>query len=443
MSRVLHRSVRSTPPRAVAGKGIHVTLADGRTVMDASGGAAVACIGHGNQRVAKAIGEQAGSMAYAHTAFFTTDPAEELAELLLGDEPGGLTNAFFVSSGSEAIEASLKIARQYFVEIGQPERTRFIARRQSYHGNTLGALAAGGHPGRRRVYEPLLSPNFSHVSPCFAYHYKEEGESDGDYVRRLAAELEAEFQRLGPQNVIAFVAEPIVGAASGCTTAVPGYFPAMKEVCARHGALLILDEIMSGMGRSGSQHVWQQEGVTPDIQAIAKGLGGGYVPIGAMLASRRVMEGLARGSGAFIHGHTYQGHPLAAAGALEVQRIIREEKLIENVHRLGPVLEGALNDRFGNHPHIGEIRGRGFFWALEFVRDRATKQPYAPSVNFTEHLKKAALDAGVLIYPSNGTIDGVQGDHVIIAPPFNTTETEIAEIVDRLGTTVDRTLAAI
>lgn len=443
MSRVLYRSVRSTPPRAVAGKGIHVTLADGRTVMDASGGAAVACIGHGNQRVAKAIGAQAGSMAYAHTAFFTTDPAEELAEFLLGDEPGGLTNAFFVSSGSEAIEASLKIARQYFVEIGQPERTRFIARRQSYHGNTLGALATGGHPGRRRVYEPLLSPNFSHVSPCFAYHYKAEGESDADYVRRLAAELEAEFQRLGPRNVIAFVAEPIVGAASGCTTAVPGYFPAMKEVCARHGALLILDEIMSGMGRSGSQHVWQQEGVTPDIQAIAKGLGGGYVPIGAMLASRRVMEGLSRGSGAFIHGHTYQGHPLAAAGALEVQRIIREEKLIENVARLAPVLEGALNDRFGNHPHIGEIRGRGFFWALEFVRDRATKQPYAPSVNFTEHLKKAALEAGVLIYPSNGTVDGVNGDHVIIAPPFNTTEAEIAEIVDRLGTTVDRTLAAI
>lgn len=279
--------------------------------------------------------------------------------------------------------------------------------------------------------------------PVSLYHYRQEGENDAGYVRRLADELEAEFQRLGPRNVIAFVAEPIVGAASGCTTAVPGYFPAMKEVCARHGALLILDEIMSGMGRSGTQHVWQQEGVTPDLQAIAKGLGGGYVPIGGMLVSGRVIDGLAKGSGAFIHGHTYQGHPLAAAGALEVQRIIAEEKLIGNVARLGPVLEGALHDRFGNHPHVGEIRGRGFFWALEFVQDRAAKEPYAPSVNFTEHLKKAALEAGVLIYPSNGTVDGVKGDHVIIAPPFNTTEAEIAEIVDRLGTTVDRTLAAI
>lgn len=443
MSRVLHRSVQLQPQRAVSGRGIRVTLADGRIVMDASGGAAVACIGHGNERVAKAIGEQAGKMAYAHTAFFSSDPAEELAELLVGHEPGGLSHAFFVSSGSEAVEACIKLARQFFVEIGEPERTRFIGRRQSYHGNTLGALAAGGHPGRRRIYEPLLSTNFSHVSPCFPYHYKDEGESDTAYVRRLADELEAEFQRLGPRNVIAFVAEPIVGAASGCTTAVPGYFPAMKAVCERHGALLILDEIMSGMGRSGSQHVWQQEGVTPDIQAIAKGLGGGYVPIGAMLASGRVIEGLSRGSGAFVHGHTYQGHPLACAGALEVQRIIREDKLIENVARLGPVLHGALAERFGSHPHVGEIRGRGFFWALEFVRDRDAREPFAPSVNFTEHLKAAALDSGILVYPSSGTVDGVRGDHAIVAPPFNTTAGEIAEIVDRLGTTVDKTLAAI
>lgn len=438
-SKVFHRTLRTRPDVAVEGQGLYMTLSNGKTVLDASGGAAVACIGHGNARVARAIGDQAKKFAYAHTMFFSTEPAEELAQLLVGDAPGGLTRAYLVSSGSEAMESAIKLARQYFVEIGQPERTRFIARRQSYHGNTFGALSLSGHQARRKLYEPMLMDGFSHVSPCFAHHYRADGETDAQYVARLAAELDAEFRRLGPNTVAAFAAEPIVGATSGCVTAVPGYFVAIKEVCDRYGALLIFDEIMSGMGRSGAQHVWQQEGVTPDIQAVAKGLGGGYVPIGALLVSQRVVSGLEGGSGNFSHGHTYQAHAVSCAGALEVQRIIREHDLIGRVGRMAPMLENALRDRFGANPHIGDIRGRGFFWALEFTREG--RRPIDPAVQFSERLKRTALGLGLAIYPNGGTIDGVRGDHVIVAPPFNVTEDEIAKIIDLLGKAVDTTLA--
>ena len=441
MTHVLHRTVRTPPDVAVAGSGLSMTLANGRTIIDASGGAAVTCIGHGNERVASAIGEQARRFAYAHTQFFSTQPSEELAEFLVGGNPGGLSHALFVSSGSEAMESALKLSRQYFVEIGQPQRTRFIGRQQSYHGNTLGALSISGHLARRKIYEPLLSPSFSHVSPCFPYHYQGVDESDASYVARLAAELEAEFQRLGPDTVIGFCAETIVGATSGCVTATPGYFAAIKAVCQRHGALLILDEIMCGMGRSGAQHAWMQEGVTPDIQAIAKGLGGGYVPIGAILVARHVIAGLEGGSGAFAHGHTYQGHAVACAGALEVQRIIREQDLIGNVATLGTVLANALQERFANHPHIGQIRGRGFFQAIEFVQDRATKTPFDPASQFSERLKRTALGLGLAIYPNGGTVDGVRGDHVIVAPPFNVTLAEIEQIADLLAASVKATLA--
>ncbi|HEY5300769.1 MAG TPA: aminotransferase class III-fold pyridoxal phosphate-dependent enzyme, partial [Acetobacteraceae bacterium] len=288
MSRVLHRA-GGTPPVAVGGEGIRLRLADGRSIIDASGGAAVACLGHGNRRVAEAIGRQAGAMAYAHTGFFSSEPAERLADMILDGSPGGLTHAYFCSSGSEGTEAALKLARQYFVEIGQPERTRFIARRQGYHGNTLGALAAGGNMMRRALYEPILSPAFSHVSPAFAYRFQRRDETEAQYVARLADELEAEFQRLGPESVVAFIAEPVVGATSGCAAAPPGYFERVRAICDRHGALLILDEVMCGMGRTGTTHAWQQEGVTPDIQVIAKGLGGGYQPIGGILIGGRIV----------------------------------------------------------------------------------------------------------------------------------------------------------
>ncbi|HET6184983.1 MAG TPA: aspartate aminotransferase family protein [Acetobacteraceae bacterium] len=440
MSRVLHRA-GGTPPVAVSGAGIQLHLADGRTVIDGSGGAAVACLGHGNARIASAIAAQARRMAYAHTGFFTSEPAEALADLILEGSPGGLTHAYFCSSGSEGTEAALKLARQYFVEIGQQQRTRVIARRQSYHGNTLGALAAGGNMMRRALYEPILSPAFSHVSPAFAYRFRGERETDAEYVDRLAAELEAEFCRLGPDTVIGFIAEPVVGATAGCVAAPPGYFERVRAICDRHGALLILDEVMCGMGRTGTMHAWEQEGVTPDIQIVAKGLGGGYQPIGGILIAGRIIDALRAGSGAFMHGHTYQAHPVACAGALEVQRIIREQLLVANVRALGPVLERALLDRLGNHPHVGDIRGRGLFWAVEFVRDRARKEVFDPALKLNERVKQAALAAGVAVYPMGGTIDGRQGDHVIIAPPYIATEADIEEIVDRFGRGVDAAFA--
>ena len=441
-SHVLHRSTRQTFDIAVRGDGLTITLADGRTVLDASGGAAVACLGHGQQRVAAAIARQASALAYVHTSFFSCEAAEALADHLVGHEPGGLSHAYFVSSGSEAIEACMKMARQYFVERGEPDRIHFIARRQSYHGNTFGALSVGGHPARRGFYEPMLMPHVSHVAPCFAFRHKPAEETSAQYVSRLAAELEAEFQRVGPGRVIAFLAEPVVGATSGCVAPEPGYSAAIREVCDRHGALLILDEIMSGMGRCGTTHTWEQEGVTPDLQAVAKGLAGGYLPLGAMLVSRRVMRALEDGSGAFAHGHTFQAHPVACAAALEVQRIIAEEHLVENVQRMGAVLTERLRARFDAHPHVADIRGRGLFQALEFVEDRATLAPFEATRQFAARLKRTALEHGLAVYPSSGTIDGRRGDHVIIAPPYTVTPGDIDRIVARLGTAVDATVAS-
>ena len=403
MSRILQRDLSHVPDTAVGGDGIWLHLASGKKIIDGSGGAAVACIGHGERRVADAMAAQAGRMAYAHTGFFTSEPAEALAECLLAHEPGGLTHAFFVSSGSEAMEAAIKLARQYFIEVGQPARTRFIARRQSYHGTTLGALGVGGHVARRAPYEPLLSDAFSRVSPCYAYRNQVSGESDQDYVARLAAELDAEFVRLGPDTVAAFCAEPVVGAAIGCVTALPGYFPAMRAVCDRHGALLILDEVMCGMGRTGTLHAWEQEGVAPDIQAVAKGLGGGYAPIGGILVAGRIIEALRHGSGGFMHGQTYQAHPVACAAALEVQRILAERALVANVAAMGERLDAMLTERFGNHRHVGDIRGRGLFYALEFVEDRAEKRPFEPSARVAERVKDAAMERGLAVYPCVGT----------------------------------------
>src|ERR1700754_735631 len=379
-SRVLHRSLRETPPRAVGGEGVWLFAEDGRKVLDASGGAAVSCLGHQHPRVLAAMAKQSEKLVYAHTAFFSSEPAEELAEQLVGHEPGGLAYVYFVSGGSEAIEAAIKIARQYFLEAGQPQRQRFIARRQSYHGNTLGALSAGGNAWRREPYAPLLSPAFSHVTPAFAYHEKRDDESEADFVARLRCELEAEFQRLGPDTVAAFIAEPVVGATSGCVPPPEGYFKAVREICNRHGALLILDEVMCGMGRTGTLHAWQQEGIAPDIQAIAKGLGGGYQPIGAMLASADIIDTVRNGSGAFQHGHTYLAHPLACAAALEVQKTIADEKLLDQVKERGRQLEQRLTERFGNHRHVGDIRGRGLFWAIELVADRSKRQPFDPKL---------------------------------------------------------------
>ena len=436
MTRILHRS-GAIPPIAVRGEGIWLHTADGQSIIDASGGAAVACLGHGNRRIAEAIGKQAAAMAYAHTGTFSNQPAEDLAEILLENEPGGLTRAWFCSSGSEGNEAAIKLARQYFLEIGQPQRTRTIARRQSYHGTTLGALAAGGNMMRREKFEPILSQTHSLVSPCFPYRFKHDNETAAQYLDRLIDELEAEFQRVGPDTVMAFLAEPVVGATTGCVAALPGYFQRVRRICDRHGALLILDEVMCGMGRTGTMHAWEQENITPDIQIIAKGLGGGYQPIGGVLIADRIVRALDAGSGGFLHGQTYQAHPVACAAALEVQRIIREDNLLANIQAMGKRLETALTERFGNHRHVGDIRGRGLFWAIEFVTDRTTKQVFDPALKINERVKREALKRGLSGYPMGGTIDGRQGDHFIVAPPYIATAADIDTIVDRLGDAVD------
>ena len=441
MSHLVHRNLRADPPVAVSGQGIWLTGADGHRVMDGSGGAAVACLGHGHPHVLGAMRKQLDQLTYAHTSLFSNPAAEALADMLVGDKPGGLTHAYFVSSGSEGMEAAIKMARQHFVESGQPERFHFIARRQSYHGNTLGALAMGGNAMRRAPYAPILTTAFSHVSPCYAYRDQRDGETDAAYVQRLADELEAEFLRLGPDTVAAFVAETVVGATLGCVAALPGYLAAMKAVCDRHGALLILDEVMSGMGRCGTLHAWEAEGVAPDIQVIAKGLGGGYQPIGGILMNDRVLDPIRAGSGGFMHGHTYQAHPMACAAALAVQEVIRDEHLIDNVQAMGRLLETQLTERLGNHAHVGDIRGRGLFQAIELVADRTTRAVFDPAQKLHARIGAEAYTRGLACYPMGGTIDGRQGDHVLLAPPYNATAAEIGMIVERLGDAVDAALA--
>jgi adenosylmethionine-8-amino-7-oxononanoate aminotransferase len=442
MTHVFHRHTQSTYPVAVGGDGPYLIDSQGRRYLDASGGAAVSCLGHSDPDVIAAIQKQVGSLAYAHSSFFTTEPMEQLADYLISKAPTGLEYVYFVSGGSEAVESALKMARQYFMEIGQPQRSRVIARQQSYHGNTLGALATGGNAWRRAQFEPLLT-EVSHISACYAYRGQNEGESDDAYTTRLADELEQEILRLGTDKVMAFVAEPVVGATLGAVPAVPGYFKKMRAVCDRYGVLLILDEVMCGMGRTGTLFASEQEGVTADLTTIAKGLGAGYQPIGATLVSAKIYDAIAKGSGFFQHGHTYIGHATACAGALAVQRVIESRQLLPQVVRLGEQLMSRLQDRFGEHPNIGDIRGRGLFQGLELVTDRSTKAPFDPSLKLNARIKKAAMNAGLMCYPMGGTIDGLRGDHILLAPPFILEETHLDELVDKLDTAITSSLASL
>ncbi|MGG7645024.1 aspartate aminotransferase family protein [Rhodovulum sp. YNF3179] len=440
MTRLLHRNIHATPAVAVGGQGVELFDADGRAYIDASGGAAVSCLGHGHPEVIAALHAQLDRLAYAHTGFFTTDVAERLAERMVADAPGDLGHVYLVSGGSEAVEAALKMARQYHVERGESQRRHVIARRQSYHGNTLGALAAGGNLWRRAQFEPLLF-DVAHVAPCYAYRYQAEGETEAEYGARAAAQLEAEIERLGPGNVAAFVAETVVGATAGAVPPAAGYFRHVREICDRHGVLLILDEVMCGMGRTGTLHACAQEGVVPDLLTVAKGLGGGYQPIGAVLLSDRIFEAFDGGSGFFQHGHTYMGHPMAAAAALAVQEVIRRDDLMANVRARGDQLDDALHAAFGQHPNVGDIRGRGLFRALELVADRETKAPLDPARKTHARIKREAMARGLMVYPMGGTIDGKSGDHVLLAPPFIVTEADIGRIVARLADSVEAALA--
>ena len=445
MTYILHRSIAAKLPVAVAGDGPYVIDSDGKRYLDASGGAAVSCLGHSHKAVVEAIKAQLDRLPYAHTSFFTNEPSEKLAEHLISRAKltipdCRLGKVYFLSGGSEANETALKLARQYFFEKGETQRQYFISRNQSYHGNTLGALAVGGNPGRREVFEPLLKET-RHVSPCYAYRGLQDGESEEAYGERLAEELEAAILELGADKVIGFVAETVVGATLGCVPPVPGYFKRLREVCDKHGVLLILDEVMSGMGRTGTLYACEQEGISPDILTCAKGLGAGYQAIGACLLSDEIYDTIAGGSGAFQHGFTYIGHPTSCAGALAVQQTIERDKLLDNVNAQSAALLDGLQERFGNHAHVGDIRGRGLFIGVELVADRASKEPFDPAKKLFVKVKAEAMKRGLMCYPNGGTVDGKRGDHILLAPSFIIGAEHVTEIVGKLGEAVDAAIA--
>jgi adenosylmethionine-8-amino-7-oxononanoate aminotransferase len=441
MSRILHRHTKIQYPCAVRGEGVYLFDENGKDYLDASGGAAVSCLGHGHKKVIAAIKDQLDNLAYAHSGFFTNTASEALAELLIEKAPGDLARVYFVSGGSEANETALKLARQYFVEIGEPERHRFIARQQSYHGNTLGALSVGGNLGRRELFGPILLET-SHVSPCFYLRYHQEGESESDFGQRVANELEAEILRLGPESVAAFIAEPVVGATLGAVPPVAGYLKRIREICDRYGVLLIFDEVMCGMGRTGTRYACEQEDVVPDILTCAKGLGAGYQPVGAVLLAQKIYDAIEAGSGFFQHGFTYIGHATACRAGLAVQETIEQEGLLAQVQARATTLQAMLEEALGQHPHVGDLRGRGLFRGIELVKDRESLEPFDPALKLPARLRQAAMDNGLVCYPGGGTVDGRRGDHILLAPPFIISEDELGILVERLCTAIDTTLAA-
>ena len=441
MSHIIHRNLRRAPRLAVRAAGLTVTDSEGRHYLDASGGAAVSSLGHAHPEVLAAMHAQIERNTYAHTAFFTCEAAEELATRLAGDAPGDLDHVYLVSGGSEAMETALKLARQYWLERGQPQRTTFIARRQSYHGNTLGALAVGGNEWRRAPFAPLLI-DVPRVSPCYEYRDRADDETGDNYTARLLHELEQTILATGPENVIGFVAETVVGATAGAVPPTPGYFRAVRKLCDQYGLLLILDEVMCGMGRCGTLYAFEQEGMLPDLVVLGKGLGAGYQPIGAVLARTPIVAALREGSGAFQHGHTYMGHPVAAAAALAVQKVIQRDNLLGAVTTRGAALRRMLRTAFSNHPQVGDIRGRGLLIGLELVADRATKKPFDPALALHAAIKEAAMARGLMVYPMGGTIDGRHGDHILLAPPFIASEAELAEITSRLADALQAALTS-
>jgi len=346
---------------------------------------------------------------------------------------------FFGSGGSEQIEGTLKLARQYALAIGEPSRTRFISRRQSFHGNTLGALGVTGYPKRREPYLPMIVDS-TKIAPCYGYRGQHDGETAEAYGLRVANELEEALERLGPKTVIGFIAETMVGATLGAVPAVPGYFRRIREICDRHGILFIIDEIMSGMGRTGTRYAIAEEGAAPDLIVLAKGLGAGFQPVSATLVHDRIYQAIHKAHGLLVHGHTYQAHPVACAASLAVQHVIRDENLLANVRKQGAYLEASLRRAFGDHPNVGDIRGRGLFWGVEFVADRATKRPFPAARAVGWNLSRAALGHGMMFYPGMATADGVDGDHLILAPAYTTTAGEVDEMVAGMVATVKEVL---
>ncbi|MGB7181526.1 MAG: aspartate aminotransferase family protein [Burkholderiaceae bacterium] len=440
MSNVFGRKSRQVMPVAVAGDGIYVIDNTGKRYLDACGGAAVSSLGHSNSVITDAVTQQLAQLAWAHTGFFTTEPAEQLAQWLAERSPADLNHVYLVSGGSEAVEAALKLTRQYWIERDQPQRTEIVSRRQSYHGNTLGALSAGGNQWRRQPFEPMLTNNVHLIDPCYFYRGANPGEGEFEFGQRIANQLEHKISELGNDRVAAFIAEPVVGATLGAVTAVAGYFTRIREICDRYGVLLIFDEVMCGMGRTGSLFACEQEQVTPDIICIAKALGAGFQPIGAMLCRSAIFDAIADGSGFFQHGHTYLAHPTACAAALAVQKEVESRDLLANVREQGSALLAQLNSALAYHPNVGDVRGRGLFIGVELVENKISRSPLDPALKTHAMIKSTAMDNGLMVYPMGGTLDGRSGDHILLAPPYIVNAVQVREIVDRLVRTIETVL---
>lgn len=434
MSHVLRRSLTADQPTIVRGEGSYLIDDTGKRYLDACGGAAVSCLGHDNKAVRDAVTAQMNTLSFAHTGLFTNEPAERLADFLIARAPEGTGEGrvMYLGSGSEAMEAAMKLARQYHLERGDTARTRFIARAPSYHGNTLGALAVGGHAGRRAPFAEMLI-DVEHIDAAYAYRMQGNAESEAEFARRMADQLEERLIKMGPESVAAFIAEPVVGASLGSQPAPAGYFRRIREICDAHGVLYIADEVMCGMGRTGSLFALEQEGIAADITTIAKGLGAGYQPIAAVMASEKVIAAILAGSGKLWNGHTYMSHAVATAGAMAVMQEIEDRNLLAAVKRLGTRLENGLRARLGQHAHVGDIRGRGLFWSIELVANRNTKAPFDVKRNLAGRIQHTAMQAGVICYPSQGCADGTSGDHVLLAPCYTSTDAEIDTIIETLA----------
>jgi adenosylmethionine-8-amino-7-oxononanoate aminotransferase len=436
-SALFPRNFRKDLPIAVRGEGSWIFTADGRRLLDASGQAAVVSIGHGVAEIGRAMAEQASQIAFAHTTQFHSASAEKLAERLLALAPPNFRDGgrvYFTSGGSEATETAIKLARQYWLERGEANRFRVVSRRQSYHGSTLGAMSVSGNVGRRVPYQPLLA-EWGHIAPCFCYHcpfelkYPECGLACAD-------DLESHLQS-GGANVAAFIFEPVVGATLGAAAPPDGYVARIAEICRRHGILLIADEIMSGMGRTGKPFAVQHWDVEPDMILVGKGIASGYAPLGAVLVSRKIIEAFESGTGAFQHGFTYQAHPVATAAGNAVLNFIESQKLFERVSGAGNHLRSHLA-QLESHQHVGEIRGLGLLFGIEFVKNKSTREPFPGDENIAEKIRQAALTENVLTYPSQGCVDGIRGDHVLLAPPFVLTPAESEIIARALGAALAR-----
>jgi adenosylmethionine-8-amino-7-oxononanoate aminotransferase len=431
-SSLFSRNLRKDYLVAVRGEGCWIVASDGRRYLDASGQAAVVSIGHGVPEIGRAMAEQSGRIAFAHTTQFHSESAAKLAARVLAIAPRNFQSGgrvYFTSGGSEATETAIKLARQYFLEIKQPARFRVVSRKQSYHGSTLGAMSVSGNLDRRAPYAPMI-PEWGHVAPCFCYRCP-FGKTYPECNVACADDLDVFLNSNDAATVAAFIFEPVVGATLGAASAVDGYTARIAEVCRRHGILLIADEVMSGMGRTGKPFASQHWGLEPDIILTGKGIASGYAPLGAVLVAPRVVEAFEKGTAAFMHGFTYQSHPVSTAAGNAVFDYLEAQKLFDRVSPAGDALRKSLS-ALESHPNVGQVRGLGLLQGLEFVKDRSTREPFPKESTIAEKIRQAALEKNVLTYPSQGTVDGTRGDHVLLAPPFIITPQECQLIADAL-----------